>query len=206
MVNIIVNKDGTLELTPLIANVSDKGIVECLYLSFDKQPGTLAYFIYEDDYGATHTKLVSVNNTVSINSYKSSSLRIQLKIINAATGEAVFESQWSELALSNVNVEPDAGYPQPPVFGPHGPRGPHHDHRPHRNYLYEFCSKLHTAIAVEVTNRETADKQLSEMLLTHITTLNNSMTALSERLDKHISDMKPLVIQGVIQEETDTGG
>ena len=202
MVNVIVNKDGTLELTPLIANVSDKNVVESLYLTYDNQPGTLKYLVYVDDYDATHTKLVSANNTVSLNSYKSSSLQIQLKMINAASGEIVFESQWATLQLANVDNDCDCDYPRPPVFGPCGPHTPppHHGFKPPKNYLYDFYSKLHTALGVEITNREQGDAKLAEMVASGNSTIADTLSEVIDKLDKHISDMTPLVIKGTVGE------
>lgn len=202
MVNVIVNKDGTLELTPLIANVSDKNVVESLYLTYDNQPGTLKYLVYVDDYDATHTKLVSANNTVSLNSYKSSSLQIQLKMINAVSGEIVFESQWATLQLANVDKDCDCDYPRPPVFGPCGPHTPppHHGFKPPKNYLYDFCSKLHTALGVEITNREQGDAMLAEMVASGNSTIADTLSEVIDKLDTHISDMTPLVIKGTVSE------
>lgn len=202
MVNVIVNKDGTLELTPLIANVSDKNVVESLYLTYDNQPGTLKYLVYVDDYDATHTKLVSANNTVSLNSYKSSSLQIQLKMINAASGEIVFESQWATLQLANVDKDCDCDYPRPPVFGPCGPHTPppHHGFKPPKNYLYDFYSKLHTALGIEITNREQGDAKLAEIIASGNSTIADTLSEVIDKLDKHISDMTPLVIKGTLGE------
>lgn len=202
MVNVIVNKDGTLELTPLIANVSDKNVVESLCLTYDNQPGTLKYLVYVDDYDATHTKLVSANNTVSLNSYKSSSLQIQLKMINAASGEIVFESQWATLQLANVDKDCDCDYPRPPVFGPCGPHTPppHHGFKPPKNYLYDFYSKLHTALGIEITNREQGDAKLAEIIASGNSTIADTLSEVIDKLDKHISDMTPLVIKGTLGE------
>ena len=202
MVNVIVNKDGTLQLTPLIANVSDKGVVESLYITYDKQSGTLLYLIYTGDYDATHTKLVSANNTVSLNSYKSSSLQIQLKSINAASGEVVFESQWATLQLANVETDCNCDYPRPPMFGPCGPHTPppHHGFKPPKNYLYDFCSKLHTALGVEITNREQGDAKLAEMISSGNGIIADTVSEVIDKLDEHLSNS---VIEGY-EEELDT--
>lgn len=229
MVNVIVNKDSTLDLTPLIANVSDKGVVESLYIAYEKQIGTLLYLIYTDDYDATHTKLVSANNTVSLNSYKSSSLRIQLKSINAASGEVVFRSEWATLQLDNVEKGCDCEHLRPPMFepgGPHtppphhglkpphpGPEPPHHGFKPPKNCLYDFYLLLNTALEAEITTREQGDEKLAEMITSGNSTMADTVSEVIDKVEANtlaieklqkkrvvgFATMKPLVDGGTSQ-------
>lgn len=192
MIYISIDNDGSYSCDPMIAKVSNRGVMETMWFSYADQKGTLKQLVWTDDFGEVRTALLKSDNTITINTGVMSELKARLQIISPLSGVVLFQSKEFKIALA-VPSRPKPDRPPSSCCG--------------KDPTYRLLGRLREDLDVEIKTRQSEDdstlakaneyaNKIKDALKDAINDLkdktNTSSKDISDKIDKIVESLSEL--------------